>query len=231
MIAALVLLLLPWATAAITIPHRHNVSRVRDSKISRPQLEVPLQPLRLRATWVAEVADSDRTALDRFVEAELHRSDAPLPDANALRAASQQFRIHDNSTMSVEDPPFLSLVQGSVQPGKAVPLHVDREALHSLAGEVLRRYTECPLLHYWIDLGARFWPRWFRDARCATGRASRKSCSIPSGLYCEPHGYTNRTVLRYYCGGIETQHHTAGNCSWIGVDIPVLVSCSCGSGQ
>ena len=81
-------------------------------------------------------------------------------------------------------------------------------------------YSYCPVRYRWKELSIRFWPRWIKTGQCE----SKRSCSIPAGMTCQPSKMQNIKLLRYYCP-------FAGNCHWIKIEYPILAECSCGCQQ
>ncbi|XP_059180877.1 noggin-3 [Centropristis striata] len=79
--------------------------------------------------------------------------------------------------------------------------------------------TGCPVLHAWNDLGSRFWPRYLKVGSCY----SKRSCSVPEGMFCKAAKSTHFTILRWRClqkkGGLK--------CAWIPVQYPVITECKC----
>ena len=73
---------------------------------------------------------------------------------------------------------------------------------------LLTLYTSCALHHRWVDLGMRYWPRWFRTSRCL----ERHSCSIPAGFKCLPSNFTRKIILHYFCPKDEFQ---TLHCEWL----------------
>ncbi|XP_068597921.1 noggin-like [Brachionichthys hirsutus] len=80
-------------------------------------------------------------------------------------------------------------------------------------------YSFCPVVHAWTDLGNRFWPRFVRVGSCL----SKRSCSVPEGMVCQPATSTHLTILRWRC----VQRKGALKCAWIPVQYPVITDCKC----
>lgn len=80
-------------------------------------------------------------------------------------------------------------------------------------------YSYCPVRYKWKELSVRFWPRWIRTGSCD----SKRSCSIPEGMTCQPSQMRNIKILRYYCPIVGSKQ----NCHWIKFQYPILDKCSC----
>ncbi|PAA65110.1 hypothetical protein BOX15_Mlig029943g3 [Macrostomum lignano] len=89
----------------------------------------------------------------------------------------------------------------------------------------LRRYlleaTACRVAPGWRDLGKAFWPRWLRQGECRQPPSG--SCSIPSGMRCQPDRKRRLYVLRYLCA----RHWHRSQCRWVRQSMQVLRSCKC----
>ena len=83
----------------------------------------------------------------------------------------------------------------------------------------LHAYTHCAVRHRWKDLGVRFWPRWLRTGECDT----KRSCSIPAGMTCQPARSRHLTLLRWHCQDWRRVRH----CKWLRVRYPVVSKCEC----
>lgn len=76
---------------------------------------------------------------------------------------------------------------------------------------LLRRFTSCPLLHTWRDLGPRYFPRWFRESSCL----KRPTCSVPAGMSCRPAAREKKTLLWYFCKKPLFPGSAQPPCNWI----------------
>lgn len=83
-------------------------------------------------------------------------------------------------------------------------------------------YSYCPVRYKWKELSSRFWPRYIRTGACE----SKRSCSIPSGMTCQPSKISHIKLLRYYC-----PYSYKKSCTWIKIEYPILTECSCGCQQ
>ncbi|CAD5114839.1 unnamed protein product [Dimorphilus gyrociliatus] len=88
-----------------------------------------------------------------------------------------------------------------------------RKLLKSLA-----RITRCQLYERWEDLGERYWPRWVKQTTCE--RTRKKSCSIPTGMYCTDGKTVSYKLLYWYC-------ETTKVCNWVKIIWPVTTKCTC----
>uniref|UniRef100_A0A3Q3A694 Noggin 3 n=1 Tax=Kryptolebias marmoratus TaxID=37003 RepID=A0A3Q3A694_KRYMA len=79
-------------------------------------------------------------------------------------------------------------------------------------------HTLCPVLYAWTDLGHRFWPRYQRTGSCS----SKRSCSVPEGMFCRPNRTSYVSLLRWFC-----PQRKVLKCSWIRVQYPVISECKC----
>lgn len=80
-------------------------------------------------------------------------------------------------------------------------------------------HTLCPVLYTWTDLGLRFWPRYQRTGSCY----SKRSCSVPEGMFCKPNRVTYQILLRWFC----PHKKVLMRCGWIQVQYPVISECKC----
>jgi len=83
-----------------------------------------------------------------------------------------------------------------------------------------KQTTSCPVQYSWFDLGSRYWPRYVKKGYCET----KKSCSVPEGMMCQPSASRNITVMRFHCQGITTENQY---CVWIKAKIPIIANCKC----
>ncbi|MBN3300622.1 noggin-3 [Amia ocellicauda] len=80
-------------------------------------------------------------------------------------------------------------------------------------------YAFCPVVYTWSDLGSRFWPRYIKVGSCY----SKRSCSVPHGMFCKPAKSDHFTILRWRC-----QPRKGGQkCDWIHIQYPIISECKC----
>lgn len=130
------------------------------------------------------------------------------------------------SGLATSPPPA---APGGTMPDELRRLDMTRTpyGLHVRVGKKARRkflqflwsHTHCPVLYTWRDLGLRFWPRYVREGHCFT----RRSCSLPQGMFCKPSASVSKTFLRWYCQGFLPQKF----CTWIPVHYPIISQCKC----
>ncbi len=83
-------------------------------------------------------------------------------------------------------------------------------------------YAACPLQQTWRDYGLNYWPRWVKEGKCVN--LGNTSCSLPPGMFCQPHEETTVVLLRYIC----PQNWATSKCNWYRMQVPLLTSCKCG---
>ena len=92
--------------------------------------------------------------------------------------------------------------------------------INRITEHLLKRYTSCPLIYNWTDLGLRYFPRWFRLSRCL----ERPTCSVPAGMVCQPAAREEKTLLNYFCAARPSNPKSP--CRWIHRNFNVCFSLS-----
>jgi len=103
--------------------------------------------------------------------------------------------------------------------------------IHQRMERMLSLYTTCPLQRQWVDLGARYYPRWFKEPRCL----KRESCSVPAGMHCRASSQTSKFIVWYFCSRPEPSSANSGvkvgregRCRWLRRKVLITTACSCG---
>ena len=195
--------------------------------VSRPYLSV-VQP---------EGEIELRDEVTPTIDGSLPMADQPATERNALpnqspdsSVASGSTTANANSALTAtgSDPhafswqrlweePFMWLSdsrgRGPLRLGPRIIPRVER---------VLQRFTSCPLMHNWTDLGPRYFPRWFRLSSCL----ERPTCSVPAGMGCQPAARERKTLLWYFCAKQVLPGSPAPPCRWIKRNFEVRLSLS-----
>ena len=133
------------------------------------------------------------------------------------------YKFRKNQTPADEDMPteIAALAKDNIklsEDGLELRIKFSRRTKSKLQ-KFLWAYSYCPVRYQWTRLSVRFWPRWIKTGTCD----NQRSCSIPSGMYCQPSEMRNINLLRYYCPNLKNK----ASCQWIKIQYPILDRCSC----
>ncbi|XP_059158750.1 noggin-like [Physella acuta] len=207
---------------------------------TRSKSEQLFRLLKPEDTYVETSLDSGRSFDPQPVGTlEENRNHPSSIDASQLLA--QLGRNFDKRYMSITDPTstaanpgVISFVDGRPKGPRPTFLKLFRSArlqddtkihlnLGNSARSKVQNYmwslTYCPVVHTWVNLGASFWPQWIKKTSCTT----KRSCSVPAGMTCQPSTNTWKFILRWSC----QDHVNSTGCKWIPHPYKVITACSC----
>ncbi|CAL1542687.1 unnamed protein product, partial [Lymnaea stagnalis] len=193
----------------------------------------------MRTVVRSRPAPADDTPAGSLIEEPSRLHDPPAVDVHTLQkllghAYDKEYMSHTDPTRAPAQKSFPTLVNGRtkgqrpsylklvrrarLQDGSRLRLHVSKKSIRKIENYIWA-VTSCPVMHTWKNLGRRFWPQWIKEGRCS----KKISCSIPSGMHCNPSATTYKTILRWQCQDFVRKTQ----CDWIHIKYPVITACAC----
>jgi noggin len=101
-------------------------------------------------------------------------------------------------------------------PGRKNPARIKSKKQRRKIRQKLWAHISCPVVYKWKDWGPMFYPRWVKEGNCY----KEHSCSIPSGMTCQPSEELGQTLLFWHC-------KYNGHCLWMKFHYPIISKCKC----